>query len=461
MKYFKTVILFLLCSSLYATPVRIIGMGSLDLIIEDESNRINLFDYGKNVAGLYGDENGSSIETYITYGNIKSSDSSGTRDPEISYWGVPLPADIFEPPQDIKIKVNFLSSSMLGIPVGANVTYRMEGGFAFNCSGAFSSTRAKNDSSSREDNVSLPIGRVIVSRNFGMYAAGISGSYSKIRLTNNRNDNETYGILKGLDASVAAHLSPMSEIGIRGGFAIPEGGRKYWGEENSFKGKALSVGVQAINRVPGLYKFGTRINFLNANLDGRVTPGVISGYTGEMSGTDFDFGSRLLIASFLFPIKLGANLDYRKLHPVYKDDEGTTQFDNSLTMINTGLGVSYAMPLLTPGLQYNLYNAASTDNLDDEKTNSSFWDIRFGGEFNLTLITLRAGFIIAKDDPDKDREDDEYESRSITLGAGLQLPLQPFKFEVAYINKETKPTDNPTEQKEVNNSIYTAFKMKF
>lgn len=450
----------MLFSSVYATSVRIIGMGSLDLIIEDESNRINLFDYGKNVAGLYGDENGSSIETYITYGYITNSDSSGTRDPEISYWGVPLPTDIFEPPQDIKIKVNSLSS-ITGIPVGANVTYRTEGGFAFNCSGAFSSTRAKNDSSSREDNVSLPIGGIIISRNLGRYAAGVSGGYTKITLTTNRNDNETYGILKVLDVGVAAHLSPMSEVGIRGGFAIPEGGRKYWGEENSFKGKALSVGIQAITRVPGLYKFGTRINFLNSNLDGRVTPGVVSGYTGEMSGTDFDFGSRLLIASFLFPIRLGANCDYRKLHPVYKDDEGTTQFDNSLAIINFGFGVSYAMPLFTPGLQYNLYNTASTDNLDNEETRSSLWDVRFGGELSLTVVTLRAGYIIAKDDPDKDREDDESKSRSITFGTGIQLPLQPFKIEVAYINRETKPIGNPTEQKEVDNSIYTAFKMRF
>ena len=118
-------------------------MGSLDLIIEDESNRINLFDYGKNVAGLYGDENGSSIETYITYGYITNSDSSGARDPEISYWGVNLPSVGLSVLSDIRIGVDALPS-IAGIPTGVIFTSRMEKGYAFSGSGAFSSTKTKS-----------------------------------------------------------------------------------------------------------------------------------------------------------------------------------------------------------------------------------------------------------------------------------------------------------------------------
>jgi hypothetical protein len=41
------------------------------------------------------------------------------------------------------------------------------------------------------------------------------------------------------------------------------------------------------------------------------------------------------------------------------------------------------------------------------------------------------------------------------------MPLQPFKLEVAYVNTETKLEENPTDSKEVDNSIHLAFKTTF
>jgi hypothetical protein len=51
--------LLLLCSQTLATKSRLLGMGDLSIMIEDESNMINLWDFARNPAGLLEDEEGS------------------------------------------------------------------------------------------------------------------------------------------------------------------------------------------------------------------------------------------------------------------------------------------------------------------------------------------------------------------------------------------------------------------
>ncbi len=420
---------FVLLLSLDATPLRIIGMGSLDLIVEDESNRINLFDYGGNVAGLYGDDMGSSIETYVTYGAIRNSDLNGPRDPKITYWGDNIPTDI--------ILLRYNTTSLENIPVGAVCTYRMSEGYAFSGAGAYSCRKTKFEIS--EYNQSMPIGGIIVSRDFGKYAAGLSGGYSNLVLTWDPYDIKYYEMLVDIKGGLATRLSPMLNIGISGGIAIPKTKQIGADYESSGKGKAFSGGVQCIVRVPGLLKIGTRINYLNGKLDWD---------THEMSVSDLDFDTRLLFSSILFPLKVGASLNYKRTHMVYNSISGLVYDVSSSGWSFFGIGVSYATPFLTPGIQYNLY-----------KTNQ--WDIRFGGEIHLSIVTLRTGYVFAKDDPDKGVDDDESNSRSITLGVGIAVPYQPFKIEIAYVNKETKPGHNPLERKEAENTIYAAFRWKF
>jgi len=453
-------IFLLLFSNLYATPVRIIGMGSLDLVVEDESNLINLFDYGRNVAGLYTDERGSSFESYFSYGNIEYQDSSGTIEPAVSYLGINLPSYF-------NITMNSLTD-VSGIPVCAIFTYRTEKGLAYSGCGAYSSNKWEYDSQDMEEDASMPIGCFLFSKDFGLYSAGASAGYTRVNFTNDQNDDEIYATLKGTDGGVAVHLSPMLEIGISAGFALPEAGTKseFLGQKyrNTFKGNAFAAGVQGIVRIPGLLKLGTRFDFLNADLDGETKMGNVSVDIGNVGTTDFNLGSRLLFSSILLPVKVGANLDYRRLHPVYNTEETILPgFDNSISSTNFGFGIGYAMVLFTPGLQYEICNISTTDNLgdNDETTNSTNWDLSLGAELNLSVVILRAGYIMGKDDPDRAVEDDESNNRSITGGASIELPLQPFKLELAYVNKETKPVDNPTDRKDVDNSVLVAFRMKF
>ncbi|KPK74938.1 MAG: hypothetical protein AMJ89_05150 [candidate division Zixibacteria bacterium SM23_73] len=65
-----TLLLFL-CSLSFATKSRLSGMGDLSIVIEDESNMINLWDFARNPAGLLNDESGSVIRGNFLYSTEK------------------------------------------------------------------------------------------------------------------------------------------------------------------------------------------------------------------------------------------------------------------------------------------------------------------------------------------------------------------------------------------------------
>ena len=62
-------IIFSVCfgTSTYATRSRLLGMGDLSIVIEDESNMINLWDFAHNPAGLLTDEKGSVIRADLSW----------------------------------------------------------------------------------------------------------------------------------------------------------------------------------------------------------------------------------------------------------------------------------------------------------------------------------------------------------------------------------------------------------
>jgi hypothetical protein len=59
--FFATILL--LCSQIQATKSRLLGMGDLSIVIEDESNMINLWDFARNPVGLLEDEEGSVVRS--------------------------------------------------------------------------------------------------------------------------------------------------------------------------------------------------------------------------------------------------------------------------------------------------------------------------------------------------------------------------------------------------------------
>jgi hypothetical protein len=445
-------VLFIFCH-IQATPVRIVGMGMLDLIVDDESNRINLFDYGLNIGALYDDERYSSLESYIVHGNVSYSDSGGERDPKISYWGINLPSSL---------AYSIVSLSYLeGVPTGASVTYRTDKEIAVNVSGFYSKAESEYETANREDYISMPIGGLIFSKRFGSHSGGIGGGFTKISLTNNQDESEVSGSLKGLEIGWCTNLTPMFDMGISGGFGLVDGKADIFGFESTVDGNAIQVGVQGIVKVPGLLRVGMKFNFINSGLDAETSAGNVTVDAGDIDFSEFEIGSRLLFSSMLMPFSLGAHVDYSGNHPVTEDANGNRQSDVSNSNFSTGVGVSYGMPYFTPGIQFTMSNSSREDKVYDISTSSGQWDIRIGGEVVVTPVAFRAGFIMGKTDPDKDTSDDELSRRSITAGTGLQLPYNPLKFEFAFINTVLEPVDDPEENRTTDNALNLALKMNF
>ena len=69
---FSFTLLFILCSLSLATKSRLSGMGNLSVVIEDESNMINLWDFAGNPAGFLADEKGSVIRSDFSWDSHKT-----------------------------------------------------------------------------------------------------------------------------------------------------------------------------------------------------------------------------------------------------------------------------------------------------------------------------------------------------------------------------------------------------
>ncbi len=61
------ILILLFCSQTFATKSWLSGMGDLSIVIEDESNMINLWDFAQNPAGLLSDERGSVLRADFSW----------------------------------------------------------------------------------------------------------------------------------------------------------------------------------------------------------------------------------------------------------------------------------------------------------------------------------------------------------------------------------------------------------
>lgn len=448
------VLLLLLVACAASTPVRIIGMSAIDLLIEDESNRINLYDFGGNVAGLYGDERGSSFEGFLSYGRVSFSDSSGGLEPEITRWGGFLPTDA-------SVTVNTFTA-LGGLPAGGVFTYRSPQGYAAAARAMYSSTSTYYESSERTDDATSPLFGIAFANHFGTWDAGAMGEYASIKVSNNQDDTEIYASMKTVNGGITMQVSPMFSLGFKGGLGFPAAEMDVFNTDYNASGSAFGGGIQTVGSIPGLAKIGARFDFLNANLSAEATSGNVTVDLGDLHYTDLGIDTRMLFASAFFPLRAGVMVAYGMNHPEF-EGEGSSLFDidMQITTVDVSFGLGYQLPFLLPGFQYSHSNQNSDDKLNDTRVAASTWEVGVGGESSIGPFMLRGGFGMGKADPDTDVDDDEMKHRSLRFGASLAVPLQPYKFEFAFVNTETRPEENPTDSKEVDNSFHLALKLAF
>lgn len=452
--YLWGILMLLIYRGVSASPVRIIGMGMIDLILEDESNRINLYDFGGNVAGLYADERGSSVEGFLSYGNVSYSDSGGSLEPEITRWGGFLPTKA-------AVSVNTFTT-FGGLPAGGVFTYRSPEGYAAVAKTMYSSTSAYHESTDRTDDATAPLFGCAFTRHFGLYDLGAEGEYTSIRITNNQDDTEIHASMKTLGVGFAAQLSPLFAFGLNGGWGFPAGELTVSNTDDNFSGTSFSGALQGIARIPGLAKIGAKLDFINANLEGEVTTGNITRDLGDLRYKDLGFETRILFASMLFPLRAGAMVGYETFHPEFEGEEmSLVDIDVEMNTVNVGIGLGYVLPFITPGFQYTLINRTYSDNINDDEVDTGSWNLGFGVESKLAFVTLRGGWCLGREDPDRGTEDDEMRSRSLSVGGTFSMPLKPYKFEFAYVTTETKPEEHPEDLREVDNSLSLSLKFHF
>lgn len=460
------------------TEVRLMGMGELHLVIEDEANMVNLYDFGGNVAGLYLDEPMSAVEGGFSYGTITLSDSSGTVDPKVNYLGQPIPDVLIDYIPDI-----YKTALPTGVPLGVDFVYRMEGS-AIGIGGDFAQAKATFEEMDPEQSITLnvfPSGIIQYNTLFAdQFSLGLQAGYLGAKQTADPEMLESKLSNFGAGLGIGLFLSEAATLGGKFNYMKPKleteidsvlfDEFEFIGFSADLDGNGFDFGVQGIFHLPGMLKAGAKIGYNSLSGDASM----------EMLDTTYDIGSitssgltlqtRALTTLPLLPVQFAASLGYiseaakfepsaEMLVPVKQDE--LRGFEGSLSTIPIGLGLIYATPLVTAGAELHYASGKETDELADTTLSSSTLSFNLGTEVGFGVANIRGGIVMAKSDPDKDTEKDEFTTKKFTLGLGLTPPGGMFRGDFAYNYITTSPDENPTEQKTTTNLFSMGIKFFF
>lgn len=432
------------------TELRLMGMGELRLVVEDEANMINLYDFCGNVAGLYMDEPMSTLNGSFNYGTVTQSDSSGTVDPKVSYLGQLLPDILMSCiPDAYKIALP------AGPPLGADFVYRMESS-AISVRGDFAHLKATFEQTEPEQSITLDVfPSSIVQYNTlfaDRFSLGLQAGYLQAKQTADPEISESTMNNFGGGLGIGLFLSEFTTLGGTFNYIKP---KIEVGIDTSLDKSGFDFGVHGIFQTPGLFKAGAKFNYNSLSGDASMKMADTTSNIGSLKGSGYGLETKALTTFFLVPVQLAASFGYIRESEKFEESEEVVSvkqvdlgtFDRSISTIPIGLGVIYATPMVTTGGEFHYTTGEETDKIADTSLSSLQLSFNLGTEVNFGVAAIRGGFVMAKSDPDKVREGDEFTTKKFTLGLGLTPPGSMFKGDLAYNYITTSPDENPRKEK--------------
>lgn len=466
-----------------ATEVRLMGMGELRLVVEDEANMINLYDFGGNVAGLYLDEPLSALNGGFSFGTMSVSDSGGAVDsmPKMTYFGKPF--------QEILmgfIPASYKMALPAGGPLGGDFVYRMEGS-ALGITGDFAQAKATFEEMDPEQSITLNVfPSTIVKYNTllaDQFSLGLQGGYVRAKQTtdpetgeltmNNFGGGLGIGVLLSEAVTLGGtfnYLKPKFEAGMQDTTLIIDGDTLLFEDFSAdLDESVLGFGAQGIFHVPGMLKAGAKLGYNSLSGDATMAVSDTTIDMGSVKSSGLALETKALTTFLLVPVQLGASFGYMSESVEFQEPEGTEPtkqaelmgFEGDLSTIPIGLGIIYATPMVTAGGEFHYTMGKETQEGSDTTTSSSVLTFNLGTEVSFGAAAIRGGFVMGKSDPDKDMEDDELTTKKFTLGLGFTPPGSMFKGDFAYNYVTTSPDESETEEKTSTNLFALGIKFFF
>ncbi|MEW6684889.1 MAG: hypothetical protein AB1393_01605 [Candidatus Edwardsbacteria bacterium] len=454
-------------SQSFATEVRFLGMGHLSLVVEDETNQINLYRFGDNVAGALKDEETSTASGDFSFAQQKSKTAGKIDSLRYTAFGQAFPKSLREY-TPFELLAGELDFPIFNLPGNSITWIQRKTGEERNIFGEvsrpqaygmnFSYSTMKRDSLSKQykETVNTPQVEIFYNQNYseriswGLKLGGFQGKYKhsetkdEVSLTNfgaGLGGGFSFAEKLWLGLVLDGHLPKFEEVTTSFGRT----------DRITYSGTGFRTGLQTICNIARL-KAGGRFAYHRVKTKGK---------TGTFSVDSFEGMTRVLYNLLFIPVKLGGMCGYDRKKPVDKDDVGRIDYQAKVSTFLFGSGAGLKVPLGTVGAEYHLESRKIDDVFEDTTISGKNYEINIGAEFNLVkTIFLRVGYIVGQEDPDIKVSKNEWKSNTITAGIGVDI-LQKIKADFAYNHIVSKPKDNPNGKEVKENVAMLTVKVKY
>jgi len=473
--------MLLLSSTTQTTELRLMGMGDLRLVVEDESNMLNLYDFGGNVAGLYLDEPMSTLKGGFSYGGVSFSDTGGTLEemPKVTYLGQPVPENVMG-----YIPAPYRDMLPAGGPLGVDVSYRMEAS-AIRVRGDYANAKLTFEEMDPEQSVTVNTFPSTMAQYSTLFAdqlsLGLQVGYLRAKQTADPELLESTVSNFGAGLGIGFYLSEVVGLGATFNYMKPKfetgidsisiDGLDLLDFSADLDGSGFDFGLQGVLQAPGLLKAGARLGFNSLSGDASVEAVDTAFDVGSVKTSGFAMQTRLLTTFPLVPLQLAASLGYMSETAKLEltEDLGSigaakqdtlAPFEGSVSTFPIGIGFVYSTPMLTLGGEFHYSSVTAKEEESDESESISTTGFNLGAEVPLVVAALRGGLVYSKSNPEEDSGTDPMTMTKYTVGVGVTPPGSMVKADFAY-NYISHKIDDDAETKMTTSLFSVGLKFYF
>jgi len=427
-----SVLMIGIISSLESTTTRLRSMGNLQIVIDDNTNKIDLFNFGNNPCGLFSNEDTNIVDLDVLYGEETSKIDTIECDTTYITYGNAVPFELLEfiPIFDKDV---FQYIPLLTAPrnrlfyVKRNKSERPDlwGNVPKKQAMGFGVTYGKLEQkfTDGKDNIGGPALSFIYDRiQSPNLHLGFEGEY----ISTGYNGDEEFekASLSNFKLTPAVSFIPSHfiTIGAKIDYHHPSCSFGTGENESVYSGNAFNFSLSTIANINNYFETGALIGYkiLNAKEENE---------NFSLKGFDVRLKPRVSLPNL--PLALGGLIDIREIGMLDESENGDTLYHNKYTKMTFGGGPVLEIQYLLIGIEY-IYSTLTLKErfLVIDTTETSISTVRLGGEIKpVSFLNLRGGYEYVKE---KERKQDAGEIVSRTIGTGFGVPLKKFVFDVSY-----------------------------
>ncbi len=434
------ILVFAVVSPLWSTTTRLRSMGNLQIVIDDNTNKIDLFNFGNNPCGLFTTDDTTTIDLDILYGEESFQYDTLKGDTTYTTFGNAIPPellefiptysrDVFQYLPFITLPTNRLfyvvRNKSEDLDVWGNVPSKQAIGFLVTYG-----KLNQNFTDGKENAGGPTIGFMydrLISQNLHL---GFEGGYITVGYTGDEDYEEASLSNLQLTPAVSFIPHPSITVGVKMDYNRPSASFGSGDFQLDYSGNAFNYSLSIITDINSLFDAGVLVAYKTISATDENDQQHFS-----VKGLDVRLKPRICLPNL--PCAIGALIDIKKCSMLNKSDNDDTLYEDEYTKMAFGGGPVLDTKYFLLGFEY-IYSTLNDreEYLYIDTTKTSTNTIRIGGEIRpFNYLNLRGGYEYATE---KQNEPGNREIVSSTIGTGFGILLRNLVLDACYNRIEKK-----------------------